>query len=175
MIAMGVVRSYHQMALGATRLAPKFFFESQRHPVDNLLGARDLGRLSRFSCWTKFVIFETNDTNMQLVVKSSSSSIITPLDGTITISISIQNGIDFFLSSNVRWYHTYPHERGYRLQSDVSYFYSREEFWRFCRLKSFGKFQMAPSWSRSLVRQWKTQLGPTWDTKLSPLRNKIIT
>lgn len=33
---------------------------------------------------------------MQLVVKSSSSSIITPLDGTITISISIQNGIDFF-------------------------------------------------------------------------------
>lgn len=32
---------------------------------------------------------------MQLVVKSSSSSIITPLDGTITISISIQIGIDF--------------------------------------------------------------------------------
>ena len=28
---------------------------------------------------------------MQLVVKSSSSSIITPLDGTITISISFQN------------------------------------------------------------------------------------
>ena len=67
---------------------------------------------------------------MQLVVKSSSSSIITPLDGTITISISFQNmELIFFLSSNVhRWYHTYPHERGYRLQSDVSYFYSREEF-----------------------------------------------
>ena len=43
---------------------------------------------------------ETNDTNMQLVVKSSSSSIITPLDGTITIS-TYQNMELIFLSRNV--------------------------------------------------------------------------